>query len=77
MAQTSTYFKHCMVYHLKSAKQGLQQKKSHKFCTFAVVDFTVVHGRGVQVFEQILKGVPIQKSLTTTGLELVCLVIRI
>ena len=27
-----------------------------------------MHGRGVQVFEQILKGVPIQKRLTTTGL---------
>ena len=28
-----------------------------------------MHGRGVQVFEQILKGVPIQKRLTTTGLN--------
>ena len=28
-----------------------------------------MHGRGVQVFEQILKGVPIQKRLTTTALD--------
>jgi len=31
MAQTSTYFKHCKVCHLKSAKQGLQRKNLLNF----------------------------------------------
>jgi len=31
MADTSTYFKHCKVYHLKSAKQCLQRKNRLNF----------------------------------------------
>ena len=31
MADTSTYFKHCKVYHLKSAKQRLQRKNRLNF----------------------------------------------